>query len=133
MPFHTYWDDLEKSIICCEGEGHLTWDEFHPALDRIAEMMKEVDHRVDLIIVQQHGASMPRSSGMPHYRRAFTVLPSNWGLMVMVSKTTLGKSIFAIFLKAYNNLANGKLAMAEDTDQARKRIAEHRNRHRAKV
>jgi hypothetical protein len=134
MPLHVYWDNHEKTIIRCEADGLWTWDEYHQALDQIAAMMREVEHRVDLMNIRGNDrASMPRGSAMPHFKRAMKIMPPNRGLMVLVTNSAFGKSMVSVFLKVYGQISGDRLVMAGSIEEAYRRIAEDRARQLTRV
>jgi hypothetical protein len=66
MPYDVAWYDEQHTIIRTDIHGHVSWDEWHEAIDKIAEKLAQSPHRVDLIFVDSVG--MPRGNPLPHLR-----------------------------------------------------------------
>lgn len=133
MPIHVFWDDEAQSVIRSEGEGHWTWEEYHQSLGQIVEMVKSVNHRVDLITLRRPGSVAPPSSGMPHYQRAMRVLPENTGLNVIINTNTVARSIANIFTRLYGPRTRGVVVLVGSVDEARRLVAADRVKSNAKV
>lgn len=126
MPLKVEWLDTQKTIMGCTGEGTWTWDDYHEALDAIANQFKATEGRVDLVIMSERGAIVPKGSSMPHYQRAMRIMPDNLGLLVIVTDNTFGRTIVSIFTKVYPNKDNVKLVMVGSLNEAKMRIANDR-------
>jgi hypothetical protein len=126
MPLKVEWLDTQKTIMGCTGEGTWRWDDYHEALDHIANEFKMTQKRVDLVIMSEPGAVVPKGSSMPHYQRAMRIMPDNLGLLVIVTNNTFGRTIVSIFTKVYPNKDNIKLVMVPSLNEAKMRIANDR-------
>lgn len=103
MAFEMLWEDEDKTVLVCKVSGAWKWDEYHLALDAIAEMIAGVPHRVDLITVRGAGAVMPKGSSVPHYMRAMRVMPPNLGKNILVIEGAdfrYASQILRLFFKA---------------------------------
>lgn len=118
MPLNVVWDNEAKTIIRSEGVGEWTWEEFHEALQKIVEMMKTVEHRVDLIHNHVPGSRRPSGSGMPHFQRAIRIMPPNIGLNIFVNTNSFGRAIVSIFTRVYGGQSSGKLIMVASLEEA---------------
>jgi hypothetical protein len=103
MPLCVFWDDPEKTILRCESEGRWTWEEYHAALEQVRDMISSVDHRVDLINGERPGAIMPSGSVLTHFQRASKILPPNLGANVIVIKSSMARTMAAVFSKMPGN------------------------------
>ncbi len=126
MPLKVEWLDTQKTIMGCTGEGTWTWDAYHEALDDIANQFKATQHRVDLVIMSAPGAIVPKGSSMPHYQRAMRIMPTNLGLLVLVTTNTFARTIVSIFTKVYPNNDKVKMVMVASLNEARVRIESDR-------
>jgi hypothetical protein len=127
MPLQVMWDDEAKTIIRSEGVGEWTWEEFHEGLQKVVQMMKTVNHRVDLIIHNRPDSHSPKGSGMPHFQRAIRIMPPNVGCTVFVNTNTFARAIISIFTTVYKNKASAHFVMAATLEDARELILEDRN------
>jgi hypothetical protein len=118
MPLHISWDNDEKTIIRCEGEGKWTWDDYHDALNQVMDMAKTVSNRVDLIIVQKPGSITPRGSGQPHYERALKIRPDNFGMNVVITQSTLARTMVDIWSKVPGNKLAGQIKLVASLEDA---------------
>lgn len=128
MPMTPKWEDEQKTIICTESEGRWTWDEFHQALDRIVEMAKSVEHRVDLINTAAPTAVTPKGSGMPHYQRGIRSLPDNVKLLIFANRSRLVKVIFSLFSNFQKQGSTPRLVITASMEEAHKVIEEDRTK-----
>jgi len=126
MPLKVEWLDTQKTIMGCTGQGIWTWGAYHEALDNIANQFKATQHRVDLVIMSEPGAIVPKGSSMPHYQRAMRIMPSNLGLLLCCSTNTFARTIVSIFTKVYPNNDKVKMVMVASLSEARIRIANDR-------
>jgi len=126
MPLKVEWLDAHKTMMGCTGSGTWTWDEYHHALDQIADEFKATQNRVDLIIMTAPGSIVPKGSSMPHYQRAMRIMPDNLGLMVMVTSNAFARTIVSIFTKVSPKKGNIKLVMVPSLNDAKLRIANDR-------
>ncbi len=126
MPLKVEWLDTQKTVMGCTGEGTWTWDDYHTALDDIANQFKATQHRVDLVIMSAPGAIVPKGSSMPHYQRAMRIMPANLELLAMVTTNMFARTIVSIFTKVYPNKDNVKMVMVASLNEAKIRIANDR-------
>jgi hypothetical protein len=99
------WYNPEQNIICTEYGGAWTWDDFHQILDKAITMMHSVNGRVDLIVAPKPNSIMPRGSAEPHLKRAIQLMPSNFGIQVIVTKSVLSRTMASIFTKLFSKSA----------------------------
>ncbi|MBI1281175.1 MAG: hypothetical protein GC179_23820 [Anaerolineaceae bacterium] len=126
MPLKVEWLDTQMTIMGCTGEGTWTWNDYHEALDNIANQFKATQKRVDLVIMSAPNSIVPKGSSMPHYQRAMRIMPDNLGLLVMVTSNTFARTIVSIFTKVYPNQDNVKMLMVASLDEAKMRISNDR-------
>lgn len=84
--------------------GKWTWAEYHTALDQICQMVRSVDHRVDLISIGTPDSAMPKGSPQPHFERAMKILPDNVGLNITVT----GSKLATVMISIWRKLPGGK-------------------------
>ena len=130
MPIHLSWDDADQTILLAESAGTWTWEEYHEALSRIAELIRSVNHRVDLVTVRRADSIRPPGSALPHYQRAMRVLPSNTGLNVILNTSTIARTVVSIFLRLYGSRTSGMVVLAGSLEDARRLIRKDRARSR---
>ncbi|MCA0452360.1 MAG: hypothetical protein LCI00_00070 [Chloroflexi bacterium] len=104
MPYQPEWYDTDKSIICVDINGHVTWDEWYEMNNRVINMMATVPHRVDVIYHDKVG--MPKGNPMPHLRAtsAKLIAQGNLGIIVSVSVRHISgivKAMVDIMMRAY--------------------------------
>lgn len=126
MPLKVEWLDVQHSIMVCTGHDTWTWDDYHTALEDIAAQFRAAVDRVDLVIMREKGATMPKGSAMPHYQRAMRIMPASVGLMVMVTDNSFARTIVSIFSRVYPNKDNVKLVMVASLSEAKTRIHQDR-------
>jgi hypothetical protein len=98
-----HWEDQEKTILICKVSGSWKWEEYHLALDAIAEMIASVPHRVDLITLRGADVVMPRGSSVPHFMRPARIMPPNLAKNILVvegAEFGYASQIMRLFFKA---------------------------------
>lgn len=124
---HIFWHDAEQTVICTEYSGAWTWDDFHATVDSAVSMMNTRPCRVDLIIAPHPNSVMPRGSAEPHFKRAIQVLPPNFGLQVIVSRSVLSRTIASIFVKLLSRESyHDRLFFVSSVDEAYQLILKDR-------
>jgi hypothetical protein len=122
------WDDASETIMLCNSQGNWTWEEYHETLSEIVNLFKQVNHRVDLIIMRGEQATMPSGSPMPHFQRALRIMPSNVGLVVLVNTNANGfaRALVSMFSKLFVTKNHATLFIVSSPEEARAKIALHR-------
>ena len=85
MPFDVKWYDEAHTILQVTVYGHPTWDEYHEAMDKVANELKATARRLDLVLDDKVG--MPPGNPMPHLKAAVDKLTAfpNFGMSMAVS------------------------------------------------
>lgn len=97
MPeIHFEWFDQARHILRADYPRNYTWDDYHLAIDAIAEMMKDDESPLYVINVYEQGARMPQSIVSPHWKRTQRTL--HIGYVVYVSKDAVLMSLLRNFL-----------------------------------
>jgi hypothetical protein len=122
---HAFWENEERSIIRCKGEGRWTWEEYHAVLNDIVAMMGTVTHRVDLIVVEGAGSVMPPGSPRPHFQHATKMYPPNAGASVIVVKSALATAMATLWSKIPGSMM-GNVKLVRSLDEAYTFIARDR-------
>jgi hypothetical protein len=120
------WDDEKHTIVRCDGAGKWTWEEYHATLDQIVEAVRQLDHRVDLMITRADGSTMPPGSPMPHFQRAMRIMPRNVGLVVLINTNSFARALVSMFSRIFASRQHAQLLVAASMDEAREQIAAHR-------
>lgn len=124
MAIELIWHDEAKSIICENYQGQWTWEDYFAMSAALVEMMKSVDHRVDIVANMKEG-TMPRSgASMTFAKKAMTSLPPNWGRMVIVTNPFI-RALTSIF-KKFDSQLGSKILTADTVEKAYQVIAEER-------
>lgn len=91
MPIELNWHDDDHSILRLDYDSKVTWEEYHPAIDEVAERIERASHRVDVILNAGRFA-MPSGNPMPHIKKTaekLGVFP-NMGVIVVVNDSAPG-------------------------------------------
>jgi hypothetical protein len=83
------WDDSEKTVIRMYIGDYWDWDDLNTSMDKIGDMMREVDHQVDIITIMRPTTPLPDGNAMYSIRNAIRRLPRNAGIHVMVGGNIL--------------------------------------------
>jgi hypothetical protein len=122
------WDDREHSIICATYAGEWVLEEYVVSFEQGDQMMRSVDHRVDVIVhTMDAAAQSPPLWALRSWRYAVMNSPPNAGLTVSVP----GNAGVRAFSFALSRLAGphyyGKLVTADTLDEARQLIQTSRS------
>jgi hypothetical protein len=80
-----YWLDTEKTLLVRELPKVWTWQEYKESLQKMRQMLQEVQHDVVLIIYCPETQWLPKNSTV-HFERADSSLPSNVIVKIIVSE-----------------------------------------------
>ncbi len=85
MPFDVNWYDEQHSILQIVVHGKPTWDEYHEAMDKVAQKLAATPKRLDMVLDDKVG--MPSGNPMPHLKSALDKLTKypNLGMSMAVS------------------------------------------------
>ena len=131
MPMHISWYDADQTILLCQGEGMWTWDDFHAGNGHVVELVRSVDHRVDLIYYRPPGTKPPSGSNLKHYRVSLQAMPDNVQLHVLVGgvnvllQTTLN-FFFTIYGRFMERDMANRFILTDSLEKAQALILEHR-------
>jgi hypothetical protein len=125
MPIRCTWDDQDNSIIWFVVEGHWTWEEYHREVDTSIEMMKTVNHRVDLLADMREAGPVPLSAASLHAKSSFSRLPSNHGLSVIIGADSFAQTLIKLVQSVMPVVAR-KSRTARSVEEVLEIIAEHR-------
>lgn len=126
MTMHVYWDSQQRHVLCAEAQGVWTWDEYYQAIQQMAEQIRTLRERVDIINIRGKGAQMPRGSAIPHFQRALKLLPNNAGAVVNVTTTPFARVMASVFIKLYPGTVGKKVFFVASIEEARAFIARQR-------
>lgn len=127
MPIEIRWDDAAQTIIREDFAGNWTWEQFFAMSAQAAEMMKSVDHRVDILCNMQNGTMPLSGMTMSNSRKVLRDLPPNWGIIVIVTNSVI--SVFANIFKKFDPLLGAHMFTSPDVDYAYKTISTERANH----
>lgn len=100
MSIEVDWYNEEQDIIIHHIEGRWTINELREAAIRAWNMMRDVDHIVDVIMDVRTGHRLP-SGFMVHGKHIATARPDNGGIIVIVGGTAFMKALYQVYVKAY--------------------------------
>lgn len=101
MPYQIEWDNDEHTVIRTEMYGKWTWEEYHQLIDESVQLMKAVNHPVDLITLMRGDTVSPGGNFIPHIQRAMRAYPPNHRLTINVRAVRQGISLEKIFRQLF--------------------------------
>ena len=119
------WDDSEKTVIRMYVGDYWDWDDLKIAIDGIADLMREVEHQVDVVTVMRQTAQMPMGSANDHLKAMIVRLPRNVGMHVMVGGNTLCNRALRSLAHTYSFMT-GRLLQTNSLGEAYRMIARNR-------
>ncbi len=95
MPYTFTWYDNEHTIGQLDMHGKVSWEEWHAAVDSLAEELHKVSYRIDFIF--NDNAGLPPGNPLPHLRATMAKFAaySNMGIVVMVSRRSIATMVGA--------------------------------------
>jgi hypothetical protein len=99
MPMTVNWDNAEQTTLRIDTHGQSTWEEHFNVQDQMREMLKSVQHPVDMIVVLHPGAEPPSGNLLSHISRAAQKAPRNLRFTVNVGMSPFMKAITQVATK----------------------------------
>lgn len=110
------WDNLDKTILLYEFEGHWTWDELHNAVNQARELLDQVEHQVDVIVDLEKSRPIP-SNAVVQFRRLSNIQTDRMRLRVVVGGNGMATALMNIFNMVYRHVSDN-YRVATTRDQA---------------
>lgn len=126
MNIEVVWDNEEKTIARFDYGIDWTWDHFLAANKQYDEMLVSVDHPVDLIADFTEG-TLPPMGAFGRFKSSQENLKKKGGVVVVVGGGLFITLLVSSFSRVYKALSEN-LMVAESVDEARKKIAELREK-----
>ncbi|MBI1257227.1 MAG: hypothetical protein GC204_07125 [Chloroflexi bacterium] len=124
MNLQVEWDNPEKTIIRITYTERWTWSDFYEANAAAIAMMNSVPHTVHFLADFRQSRSLPLGGAITHARSALSNMPDNWGLLVIVSTSTLIQRMVTIFQTAFGGKMGLKTCCVTSIDAAYRLIAQ---------
>jgi hypothetical protein len=125
MAYEVNWHTDDQTVIRIAYYDEMEWETLYASLDEAYEMIRSVDHMVDMIIHDQIG--LPRGNPMVHFQNAVKNQPPNAGDLYVIPG---GSRAMLPFIKQIANIVvkgmPGKVApiFVSSLEEAESRIAE---------
>jgi hypothetical protein len=132
MSANLQWDDDAHSIILCTFEGEFDFETYGVLEGQLPMMVREAEHRVDVIGYLSVGASLPSLKGiLPELRILTNVMPPNFGIFVGVGNGFLLTNPLSLWgasllLRWYHAEFSRKVQVAGSIEAARQQIISER-------
>lgn len=130
MSIHVMWDNDEKTVVRYVYEGRWTWEDFEAARREAAELLKTVNHQVDVIVDVQDSKLLPNSAisrGRELSKSDPTVF-ANEGITVIVGASTFVRAMYDMTVKIYPALTQKQgYRFVKGLAEARSLIEQHRS------
>lgn len=125
MPITIAWDNEEKSVIRYDFNGAWTWNQYLQVMEELMIMMKSVEHRVDAIANMKSGIMPMSGSALSIARTALYKLPSNRGVVVVVTNPFVG--VMLKTFKQFDREIGAILRAASSIEEANELILHERS------
>ena len=90
-----FWDNPEKTILVREFPKDWTWDDYRLSIQKMRQMLQEVEHDVYIIIDCRNIQWLPK--GAIHYFNAGNRdMPSHVAMRILVSESNLVHGVFSV-------------------------------------
>lgn len=135
MGLEVKWYDAEQTILLATIAKDTTWDDYHASIDAILKLAASVNHRVDLVFLDDVG--MPKGNPLPHLRNGIARLVKQPNLklsLIAGSKGYAGfvRTVLEMVGRIFGNSTRGPGALfVPDLEEAVARIQADREKERA--
>ncbi len=102
MAIQVAWENAERTISRWTFVGAWTWDEFAVSQAEFHDMLRAVDHKVDVIADLRESRRLPNDT-VSNFKRAESKALPNRDRVVLVSTSVLVRSIAATFNQVFRN------------------------------
>lgn len=125
MAYQVNWHTDNQTVVLITYRDEMDWETLYASLDEAYEMIRSVDHTVDMIILDQIG--LPRGNPMVHFQNAVKNQPPNAGDLYVIPG---GSRAMLPFIKQIANIVvkgmPGKAMpiFVNSLEEAESRIAE---------
>lgn len=121
MSITTKWDKTDSSIVVCTIHGEWTWEEYHEATTKIAQMINRVSHRVDMVMDMSEAGPLPMSAASLHIKSSLERMPSHFGVSILVSPDRFTRMVVES-LDRVLPMAKDRFYMADTINVAKRNI-----------
>jgi len=121
MSIKIKWDQTDSSIINCTIEGEWTWEEYHAAMTKVAQMVRKVSHRVDLVMDMTDAGPLPMSAASLHIKSSLERMPNHFGVSVLVAPDRFTRMVVESLDRALP-MAKDRFYIADTINVARRNI-----------
>ena len=108
MSLQVEWDNAEKTVIRITYANKWTWSDFYEANRAAVALMNTVCHPVHLLADFRQSTCLPIGGAITHASNAISVLPDNWGILVIVTTNVLIQRLVSVFRSAFTGKMGAK-------------------------
>ena len=119
------WDNSERTVIRMYVGEYWDWDDLKAAMEGIGNLMREVDHQVDITTVMRPTTALPEGNPTYHIKSVITLLPLNAGVHVMVGGNILINRTVRMLSHSYTCMT-GRFFQTNTLGEAYRIIARNR-------
>jgi hypothetical protein len=102
MSIEVFWDDTLEDVIYYRFIPSWSWDEYvRVVTTQLSDVNLKKRPRYDVIADFLQSKSLPSGSGITHVAAMFRIAPSNLGITVVVTDSSLIRMMVNIFVKIY--------------------------------
>ncbi|MBX3085003.1 MAG: hypothetical protein KF716_25435 [Anaerolineae bacterium] len=100
MTVHVQWENSRQTAIRVTFDPQWRWQDYDASVDEVRQMLRSVDHTVD--IISDIRTSTPQTQGLAwnHFRRTFSDIPHNIGMVVIAGRGHFTASIFSLVVQS---------------------------------
>jgi len=126
------WGDDAQTLLWCKFDGAWTWDDFYRSVTVGQRMVASVRHTVNIVAHTLGTAKLPGSVRFSDLERALVPSPANIGIVIVITRKTLIKRLFAVARKFYDvenrvfivpNVKDASHILHEYAGRAKKKLA----------
>jgi hypothetical protein len=125
MEIEVAWADDQQRLIYVKYLGTWTWDEYDDSIRRVSDLMRAVEHPVDVIIDTRAHPQPPDSNVLTHFRKAREDQPANFGQVVIVGGASFMRLISNAAIRVFG-WRGGAPRFVDTPEQAQAIINDYR-------
>ena len=121
MPVEVFWDNDEKTIVHQIYQGVVIQEDYYMAIERVAELLRSVDHTVHSIHERDQVKIHP-STTISALRYGHRIMPPNLGINVIIGAKQFTRVVANLGRTVAPNLVK-EIFFADNVEEARAIIA----------
>jgi len=118
MGIQVEWADQSQTIVHQIFTGSWTWEEFYSATQQSKQMVASAERIVHIVSDLRESESLPLGGALTHARNSLGHMPSNWGVLVIVTRNAFIRAMVTTFTALFKTSLGNKTFSASTLEEA---------------